>query len=241
MAQSLGNLATTTDNVRFINLNRVGITGTGAVPGAVFNGPAGGETGFSVASAGNWNGSSAGLSDIMIGSPGATVNLNTDSGQVNLFYGATISSANYLTGTYNLANLPTSLPNVVLTGANAGDMAGYALSPTGIINPGQPNTILIGAPGYNSDAGTAYLIPGRAAFTGSYSLSAAETNPLDGNQYVYTSLNPPAAPTSSAHRSRAGSRTVSSSPPTAIRSPTSSSVRLATTLLTAADPKRAAP
>ncbi len=41
-------------------------------------------------------------------------------------------------------------------------MAGYALSVVGDINVGQPNLILIGAPGFNSDAGTAYLIPGRA-------------------------------------------------------------------------------
>lgn len=191
---ALGNLATTTDNVRFINLNRVGITGTGAVPGAVFNGPAGGETGFSVASAGNWNASTAGLSDIILGSPGTTISSNAGTGQVNLFYGATSTSANYLTGTYNLASLPTALPNVVLTGATAGSMAGYSLSPTGIINAGQPNAILIGAPGFNADAGTAYLIPGRAGFSGTFSLAAAESAPLDGNQYVFTSLNPPAAP-----------------------------------------------
>jgi hypothetical protein len=192
---ALGNLATTTDTVRFINLNRVGNSAHGTmVPGAMFNGVTGGETGYAVASTGAWNGNSGGLSGIMLGSPFATIGINTNSGQVNLFYGATNSSANYLTGTYNLASLPSTLPNVVLTGATAGSLAGYALSPTGIINVGQPNTILIGSPGFNSNAGAAYLIPGRAGFTGTYSLASAESAPLSGNQYVLTSLNPPAAP-----------------------------------------------
>jgi hypothetical protein len=186
---ALGGRATTTAGVRFINLNRVGITGTGAVPGAVFNGPTGGQTGFSVASAGNWNASAAGFSDIMIGSPGATIGTNSGAGQVNLFYGDTDKGANALTGTFNLASLPATLPNVVLTGATAGSLAGYSLSPTGIINSGQPNAILIGAPGFNSNAGTAYLIPGRSNFTGTFSLGAAESAPLDGNQYLLTSLS----------------------------------------------------
>ena len=183
-----------TDNVRFINLNRVGATGTGAVPGATFNGPTGGKTGYSVNTAGDFNGD--GLSDIILGSPGTTVGLNASSGQVNVFYGAKSTSAGFLSGTYNLANLPTSgATGFVLTGANAGDMAGYAVGFTGIINSGQPNAILIGAPGFNSNAGTAYLIPGRANFTGTFSLSAAEGTTLQGNQYLLTSEStPPLAP-----------------------------------------------
>ncbi len=185
---NLGNLATTTppSTVRFINLNRVGATGTGAVPGAIFNGVAGGEAGFSVSSAGDFNGD--GIGDIMIGSPMATEGLNATAGQVNVFYGAKSTSAAYLSGIYNLANLPTTGPQYfVLTGADAGDMAGYAVAYTGIINVGQPNTILIGAPGYNANSGTAYLIPGRANFTGSYPLTAAELpGPLSGLQFTLT-------------------------------------------------------
>ena len=42
-------------------------------------------------------------------------------------------------------------------------MAGYAVSQVGVINAGQPTSILIGAPGFNVRRhGTAYLIPGRA-------------------------------------------------------------------------------
>jgi len=184
----LGNLATVTppNTARFINLNRVGITGATSVPGAVFNGVPGGATGYSVNSAGDFNGD--GIGDIMIGSPFATEAGNANAGQVNVFYGAKMTSANFLTGTYNLANLPTTAPpNFVLTGADAGDMAGYAVAFTGIINAGQPNTILIGAPGFNSNSGTAYLIPGRASFTGSFPLSASELpGVLQGLQFTLT-------------------------------------------------------
>jgi hypothetical protein len=71
-------------------------------------------------------------------------------------------------------------------------MAGYALSSVGFINAGQPNPILIGAPGFNSSAGTAYLIPGRAGFTGKFSLSNAGSSPLSGLQFVLTTPSSPA-------------------------------------------------
>ncbi len=68
-------------------------------------------------------------------------------------------------------------------------MAGYALSLVGFINPGQPNLILIGAPGFNANNGTAYLIPGRAGFTGSFSLANAAAAPIDAVQFVLTTPN----------------------------------------------------
>ena len=49
-------------------------------------------------------------------------------------------------------------------------MAGYLAVLVGVINSGQPNAILIGAPpAFNSDAGTAYLIPGEPASPGPFS------------------------------------------------------------------------
>ncbi len=71
-------------------------------------------------------------------------------------------------------------------------MAGYSMSQVGVINAGQPTGILIGAPGYNGDAGTAYLIPGRINFSGTFSLATAESAPLSGLQFVLTTPTSPA-------------------------------------------------
>jgi FG-GAP repeat len=184
-------LATTTAGVTFVNLSLVGTTGTGAVPGAVFTGPAGNAlTGFSVSSAGDWNGD--GLADIIFGAPDFSTSNVTNEGDVFVFYGAPSTSASFLTGIISLASIPTSLPAVQLTGANAGDLAGSSVSLVGVINSGQPNEVLIGAPGFNSQAGAAYLLPGRTpGLTGTFSLSAAEGNTLAGIQYVLSTLSSP--------------------------------------------------
>lgn len=70
-------------------------------------------------------------------------------------------------------------------------MAGYALSQVGLINTGQPTSILIGAPGFTvgsvADDGAAYLIPGRQGFTGGpFSLLTPTTAPLSGLQFTLT-------------------------------------------------------
>ncbi len=188
---SLAGLATSTNGVQYINLSLVGTTGTGAVPGAVITGPAvGSETGYSVSSAGDFT--DDGFSDILIGSPDFSSSSNTtDQGEVTLLYGASSTSSASLTGTIRLSNIPSAIPSFTLTGANAGDMAGYALSFVGFIEVGQPNEILIGAPGYDSDAGTAYLIPGRAGLTGTYSLADEESAPISGLQFVLTTPGSP--------------------------------------------------
>ena len=99
----------------------------------------------------------------MIGTPQfSSSSTLLNQGAVTMFYGATTGSAAQLTGTIPLSNIPTGIQSVTLTGANAGDLAGYAVSPVGFINVGQPNPILIGAPGFSTDSGTAYLIPGRS-------------------------------------------------------------------------------
>ena len=70
-------------------------------------------------------------------------------------------------------------------------MAGYAVSPVGIVNAGQPPPILIGAPGFNSSAGTAYEIPGRAGLHGTFSLATAGATPLSALQFVLTTPGSP--------------------------------------------------
>jgi hypothetical protein len=76
--------------------------------------------------------------------------------------------------------------SVTFLGGDAGDLAGWSLSQVGLINKGQPTSILIGAPGFDTDNGTAYLIPGRASFTGTFSLADEETAPISGLQFTNT-------------------------------------------------------
>ncbi len=188
---NLTSLATTTNGVRYINLANVGQTGTSSVPGATITGPAGNsETGYAVSGAGDFNGD--GFGDFMVGTPDySSSSTVTDQGAVTMFYGAASTSSGFVNGNIPLSNIPSAIQSLSFTGANAGDMAGYALSLVGFINAGQPNLILIGAPGYNSDAGTAYLIPGRAGFTGVQSLSNAGAAPIDAVQFVLTTPQSP--------------------------------------------------
>jgi len=173
--------------VSFISLSRVGAPGsaTGVVPGAIFTGTSGGDlTGYAVSSAGDFNGD--GFGDFMIGSPG----WETSSGRVNLIYGAPNT---LVSGTIPLSKIPATIKSVEFDGGDTGDLAGYAITAVGFINVGQPNPILIGAPGYllgvdvtGGNQGTAYLIPGRSGFTGTFSLSAAEVAPISGVQFKLT-------------------------------------------------------
>jgi hypothetical protein len=184
---------TPTGTVRSINLANVGGTGTGAVPGAIFVGPAGSQTGFAVASAGDYN--DDGFGDILIGSPSfSSSSTLLNQGEATMFYGAESTSTAYLTGTITLGAPLTGITPVTLQGADAGDQAGYALSDVGVINSGQPNEILIGAPGYTSlgvaNSGTAYLLPGQTNLAGTFTLGL--TTQLFGVQFVLSTPNSPA-------------------------------------------------
>ncbi len=189
---TLAGLQTTVNNVPFISLSRLsGGTGTGTpIPGATFVGPAGAvpgsELGWTVSAGGDFN--ADGDADILLGAPfwsGSTT--STQAGLVYILYGAPSNSSAFLTGNIPLSNIPTAIQSATIFGAAAGNLAGYSLSQVGLINPGQPTSILIGAPGFNSDSGTAYLIPGRAGFTGGpFSLATAESAPLSGIQFFNT-------------------------------------------------------
>lgn len=185
---SLASLARTVNGVRYINLANVGAssTTTGAVPGATILGPSGSRTGFSVSSGGFFNGNTSN-SDILIGSPFYSTSTMTHVGLATLLYGAPSTSSSYLTGTINLTSLPRTISPLFLTGAAANNMAGYSVSPVGYITTGLPSLILVGAPGYNSNNGTAYLLPGRSGgLVGTFSLVSAESAPLSGQQFVLT-------------------------------------------------------
>jgi hypothetical protein len=189
-----GNLASFTRTITvngsaftYLPLNTVGgqVT-TNSAPAAIFTGTTAGDfTGYSVATAGDFNNDR--FADIQIGSPGA----NSNAGTVTVVYGA---ANNAVSGTIPLNNIPTTVRALTLTGANAGDLAGFSEAPVSRIPNSPGNEIIIGAPGFNSLLGTAYLIPGRTGtLTGTLSLSAAEAAPLDGVQFF---MSTPGAPTS---------------------------------------------
>jgi len=186
---NLGSLATTTNGQQFISLARVGTpsgTTPAPVPGAQIAGAsAGAMAGFAVSGAGDFN--NDGISDIMIGAPGFA----SSTGRVALLYGG---RNNVINGIFTLDTIPTSINSLQLFGTNTGDLAGYALSSVAAVNSGQPNGVLIGSPGYLTNQGTAYYLPGHGGlYTGVFSLSEAE-NPatLAGLQMTATT---PGAPT----------------------------------------------
>ncbi len=184
----LAGLQTTNNGQTYLNVGNIAGTGSGNIPGATIQGNPGAVpgsmTGFSVSAGGDFNGD--GFGDILIGAPNFSTTANTNVGQVFMLYGASSSTSAYLTGVIPLASLPTAIQGVEFDGASAGNLAGYSESQVGFINTGQPTSILIGAPGYSSSSGTAYLIPGRSGLTGVYSLATAESTPLSGNQFFDT-------------------------------------------------------
>ena len=184
-ATNLASFATTTSNFTSISLGRIGsTTTTGNVPGVIFTGNAAGDlTGFSVASAGDFNGD--GLSDILIGAPAA----NNGNGAAYLIEG--VANANQLTGTVSLLAIPSTVPSVTFNGAQVGGLTGWSLTALGRINSDTLNEIAIGSPGFNNGNGTVYVIPGNADLSGVVSLATAESTPIFATQInVTNSVNP---------------------------------------------------
>jgi hypothetical protein len=195
---NLAGLRTTVNGVSFINLANITGSGTGNIPGATFVGTPSADNpsalGMAVASGGNFEGT--GLDAILLGEPfWASDADEDDQGEVDMFFGATSTSAGFLTGTIMVASPPAGISGAILTGPALNDLAGFSLASTGIINKGQPTAILIGAPGFSNNAGTVYLIPGRAGgLSGVFPLTGAESAPLSGIQFL---LSTPASPASS--------------------------------------------
>jgi hypothetical protein len=122
------------------------------------------QFGFSVAS-GDFNDDGDG--DILVGAPSWDADPQTTNvGRVYLYYGNDIDPAD---------------ADVIITGENAGDLFGYSVSSAGKWF-GNPVTginddyedVLIGAPGYNSNAGRAYLFYGSGSMSSTLSASTAD-------------------------------------------------------------------
>ncbi|WP_165071012.1 beta strand repeat-containing protein [Paludisphaera rhizosphaerae] len=160
-----------TNSYRSLSLARVG-TATGSTPtpvaGAAITGSSGEQLGFAVASAGDFN--NDGFGDVLIGGPG----YSTSTGRAILLYGG---ANNVVSGIFTADTIPSSISSMTLIGTAEGDEAGYALSLAAAVNSGQPNGILVGSPGYLSDRGTAYYLPGHGGlYTGTFLLSDAENS-----------------------------------------------------------------
>jgi hypothetical protein len=166
-ALNLSSLARPVNGVQLISLGRVGSTD---VPGAVFTGDGlSDETGFAVATAGDFNGD--GVGDILIGSPGFQLN----TGRATLIFGrpGTPTTPGRITGTFDIGALPAAIQFVEFDGQSTGALAGYSVTAVGRINNDALNEIAIGSPGLNGGRGAAYLIPGNADLTGTVVLSPA--------------------------------------------------------------------
>jgi Ca2+-binding RTX toxin-like protein len=155
--------------------------------GVRFDGEFESQTGFSVAAAGDVNGD--GLADIIIGAPSPLSFPGQGGGSAFVVFGTVGGLANT-----DLANLAPG-EGFRINGAAVGDKAGYAVSSAGDFNGDGFGDLIIGAPGAdpggNTDAGSAYVIFGKASGFGDIdlaNLSAADGFRIDGPSGIQGNL-----------------------------------------------------
>ena len=103
------------------------------------------QLGLSVASAGDVNGD--GYDDVIVGAPNNDA-AGTDAGQAYLYFGGPGAD---------------DIPDLIMTGNNAGDLFGFSVSGAGDVNGDGYDDVLVGAIGYDSpgvSAGRVYLFHG---------------------------------------------------------------------------------
>lgn len=141
-------------------LSQVGATPTttlaNPLQGLILNGVSAGRLGFSVSTAGDFNGD--GIDDAIIGAPGSTAG---NQGFAAVLYGRSVSSR--LNGSFNVDPVATSALAVqYFTGEGVSDLAGYSVTALQNYNAednGIVRGIAIGAPGFSSNLGAVYTIP----------------------------------------------------------------------------------
>ncbi|HJZ34030.1 MAG TPA: hypothetical protein VKF35_23130 [Hyphomicrobiaceae bacterium] len=142
--------------------------------GVRFDGGIETQTGFSVSAAGDVNGD--GLGDIIIGAPSPLSFAGQEGGSAFVVFG----KAGGLSNT-DLANLAPG-DGFRIDGAAVGDQAGYSVASAGDFNGDGFGDLIIGAPGAdpdgNTDAGSAYVIFGKAS--GFDDIDLSNLSPADG-------------------------------------------------------------
>ena len=173
-----------------VNLSTIGQVG--GLGGVVFSGATtGGEAGFSLAAAGNVNGSSGGLnqgiSDFLIGAPGFNPFVSPNNpaisgaGAAYLVYGSSslASQATLANGLTSISlgrvGAASGVLGAAFTGQNTGDLTGYAVASAGDFNGDGRADILIGSPGYSTAATT-----GGSALTGAGRVTVIMGNAASG-------------------------------------------------------------
>lgn len=131
-------------NTSTVNLSTV-VSGTG---GFVINGQAGDGSGYSVATAGDFNGD--GLTDMIISAP----NANDGAGRSYVVFGKTNTTG------VNLSTIATGSGGFVITGENTRDNSGWSVSAAGDVNGDGLADLIIGAPNANGFAGKSYVVFG---------------------------------------------------------------------------------
>src|SRR5262249_45105760 len=103
-----------------------------------------------------------GSNDLVIGEPNANLNGKTGNGGVWIFQ---TSSLPQTLGAANVVQVRSGA-QFVISGANSGDQAGFSVASAGDVNDTTGiNDLLIGAPGFNNNAGAAYLVYGGTTMT----------------------------------------------------------------------------
>jgi hypothetical protein len=131
---------------------------------------AGQEVGFSVSTAGNFDGATgtngSAIDDLLIGAPGGGVG-----GEAFLVYGSQAYLPNQTIGsTYSLATLGTApvttpvqtypLQGVIFVDQTIGDLFGFSVATAGDFNADGVDDIMIGAPGYLTSTGYVTVVYG---------------------------------------------------------------------------------
>jgi Ca2+-binding RTX toxin-like protein len=155
--------------------------------GVRFDGEFESESGFSVAAAGDVNGD--GLADIIIGAPSPSSFPGQGGGSAFVVFGKTGGLSNM-----DLANLAPG-DGFRINGAAVGDELGYSVSSAGDFNGDGYGDLIVGAPYADpdgrTDAGSAYVIFGKASGFGDIdlaNLSAADGFRIDGPSGVQGNL-----------------------------------------------------